>query len=127
MEHPRQASRNVAVEAILRGEEFKMAIAFHAGERCPTLGELERDLCADSRNLEPARAGVQAWLAENSWHFGFVQRYPAEKPTITGVDHEPQHYRYVGPEAAHELWHAGQCLEEYTECASAAPVHGCAS
>lgn len=28
--------------------------------------------------------------------FGFVLRYPAGKETVTGIAHEPWHFRYVG-------------------------------
>lgn len=56
---------------------------------------------------------VYAWLAENAWKYGFIQRYPEEKKDITGIIHEPWHYRYVGEEASEEIWSRGICLEEY--------------
>lgn len=35
------------------------------------------------------------------------------KPDITGVAEEVWHYRYVGVEAATEMYEKGLCLEEY--------------
>ena len=41
-------------------------------------------------------------------------RYPEGKKEITGTDYEPWHYRYVGEDAAAEIYRQGICLEEYT-------------
>ena len=41
--------------------------------------------------------------------------YPTEKSHITGVNYEPWHYRYVGKEAAREIYEQGLCLEEYLD------------
>lgn len=53
------------------------------------------------------------WLQENACRFGFILRYPKDKEHITGVIYEPWHYRYVGVEAATEMYELGLCLEEY--------------
>lgn len=45
--------------------------------------------------------------------FGFVERYPAGKETVTGIAHEPWHFRYVGPAHAQEMVRRGLVLEEY--------------
>ena len=58
---------------------------------------------------------VYAWLKQNSYKFGFIRRYPADKTEITGVISEPWHYRYVGIEAATEIENQGICLEEYLD------------
>ncbi len=55
----------------------------------------------------------QKWLMENSYKYGFVLRYPSEKSDLTGIHYEPWHYRYVGKDAAKEMYDAGICLEEY--------------
>ena len=44
---------------------------------------------------------------------GFVERYPKEKETITGIAHEPWHFRYVGPGYAQRICESGLCYEEY--------------
>ncbi|MBR5429751.1 MAG: M15 family metallopeptidase [Firmicutes bacterium] len=56
---------------------------------------------------------VYAWLQENSYKYGFINRYPPDKTEITGIVNEPWHYRYVGCEAAAEITSQGLCLEEY--------------
>lgn len=61
------------------------------------------------------KTAVQRWLMENSWKYGFILRYPNEKSNITGIIYEPWHYRYVGKEAAKEIYDQGICLEEYLE------------
>lgn len=58
---------------------------------------------------------VQQWLMENSWKYGFILRYPLDKSRLTGIIYEPWHYRYVGVEAAAEIYERGICLEEYLE------------
>ena len=53
------------------------------------------------------------WLAENSWKYGFILRYPDDKIKITGIIYEPWHFRYVGKTFAKEIYDSGLCLEEY--------------
>lgn len=62
-----------------------------------------------------SRDEVYAWLADNGYKFGFINRYPEGKTEITGTIYEPWHYRYVGKEAAQEMYSQGICLEEYVE------------
>ena len=56
---------------------------------------------------------VQQWLIAHSWEYGFILRYPNDKSEMTGIIYEPWHYRYVGKDAAKEIYDAGVCLEEY--------------
>lgn len=58
---------------------------------------------------------VYSWLAGNAHKYGFIKRYPSDKTDITGVINEPWHYRYVGKEAALEIYSQGMCLEEYID------------
>ncbi len=57
------------------------------------------------------------WLKNNAHLFGFILRYPEgeDKVNITGYDYEPWHYRFVGREAAVEIYRSGITLEEYLE------------
>ena len=57
------------------------------------------------------RAGE--WLAENAYKYGFILRYPEGKEYITGIIFEPWHFRYVGKEAAEDIFKSGLTLEEY--------------
>ena len=56
---------------------------------------------------------IYPWLAEHSWEYGFILRYPEDKVEITGCQPEEWHFRYVGTEAAKEIYDRGICLEEY--------------
>ncbi|MBQ4313799.1 MAG: CapA family protein, partial [Clostridia bacterium] len=58
---------------------------------------------------------VGKWIAENSYKYGFVIRYPADKKDITGISFEPWHIRYVGVEHATAMHEMGMCLEEYAD------------
>lgn len=58
-------------------------------------------------------AGI--WLAENSYRYGFILRYPKGKEYITGIEYEPWHFRYVGVEAATVITENGVTLEEFWE------------
>ena len=58
---------------------------------------------------------TQQWLLANSWKYGFILRYPQGKSDITGITYEPWHYRYVGRQAAAEIYSQGICLEEYLQ------------
>lgn len=52
---------------------------------------------------------------EEALQYGFIERYPQEKETITSIAQEPWHFRYVGiPHAAYMSEHH-LCLEEYIE------------
>ena len=56
---------------------------------------------------------AEKWLEENSFKYGFVERYPLGKKNITKKEYKPWHYRYVGVEAAKVIHDEGLCLEEY--------------
>lgn len=45
--------------------------------------------------------------------YGFIQRYPAGKEKITGIAHEPWHFRYVGFPHSAVMADMGLTLEEY--------------
>ena len=53
------------------------------------------------------------WLADNAHRFGFIIRYPEGQSAITGYSYEPWHIRYIGKEAATEVYEQGITLEEY--------------
>jgi D-alanyl-D-alanine carboxypeptidase len=56
-----------------------------------------------------------AWLAQNAYKFGFILRYPKGKEDITGYTYEPWHYRFVGREAATDIYNGGTTLEQYLQ------------
>lgn len=53
------------------------------------------------------------WLKENAHKFGFILRYPEDKTNITGYAYESWHYRFVGIDAATDIYTQGITLEEY--------------
>ena len=53
------------------------------------------------------------WILENAHNYGFILRYPSGKEFITGFENEPQHFRYVGVEAATIMYEHDWTLEEY--------------
>ena len=56
-----------------------------------------------------------AWIRVNAHKYGFIQRYPSNKSHITGISYEPWHYRYVGVEAATEIYNKNLTLEEFLD------------
>ncbi|WP_291651137.1 M15 family metallopeptidase [Clostridium sp.] len=82
----------------------------------PGFSEHQTGLCIDITNeenylIQGTKEGD--WLAENSYRFGFIIRYPLGKEDITGIEYEPWHIRYVGEEAAKYIYENGITLEEY--------------
>ena len=53
------------------------------------------------------------WLYETAWEHGFIQRYTEGTYHITGILHEPWHFRYVGLPHAYYMWQNDLVLEEY--------------
>lgn len=45
--------------------------------------------------------------------YGFIERYPAGKEAVTGISHEPWHFRYIGTPHAAIMTQKGLTLEEY--------------
>ncbi len=53
------------------------------------------------------------WLLEHCNEYGFIQRYPASKTSITGVEGELDHFRYVGKELAEKITASSLTYDEY--------------
>lgn len=53
--------------------------------------------------------------------YGFIQRYHKDKEAITGIAHEPWHFRYVGAPHASLMEAHGFALEEYVDFLRAYP------
>ena len=75
------------------------------------------DITSDSVNeeltVEFGETEEGKWVAENAHRFGFIIRYPEDKTLLTGYQYEPWHLRYVGIDAATEIYENGWILEEY--------------
>ncbi|HHT38588.1 MAG TPA: M15 family metallopeptidase [Mollicutes bacterium] len=53
------------------------------------------------------------WLANNSYKFGYILRYPKGKEDITGYSYEPWHFRYVGVKVATAVYESGLTFDEF--------------
>lgn len=58
--------------------------------------------------------GIFGTFREAALRYGFIERYPAGCLHITGIAHEPWHFRYVGYPHAVIMRDQGLTLEEYT-------------
>ena len=68
--------------------------------------------------------GVCGAFRRRCAQFGFVLRYPAGKEEVTGIGHEPWHFRYVGWPHAWLMDRQGLVLEEYIALLHAYPEQG---
>lgn len=60
-------------------------------------------------------SGICQTFRSKAAQYGFIQRYPKGKEHITGIAHEPWHFRYVGVPHAAIICEKGITLEEYHE------------
>lgn len=59
------------------------------------------------------REGICQRFRELAPHYGFIQRYPGDKESVTGISEEPWHFRYVGTPHSEIMAEGGMALEEY--------------
>ena len=112
----RQIQRNIDA-GYSEGQAFENArrVVAYPGTSEHNLG-LAVDIVSNSYHGLTARQAETAegiWLAENSWRYGFVLRYPYYQQHITNIIFEPWHFRYVGVDAAAEMFARGLVLEEF--------------
>lgn len=88
----------------------------------PGTSEHQSGLCIDfilegmsSLNNSFENSAAFEWLSNNAYKYGFILRYPKDKTDITCYNYESWHYRFVGREAATQIYFSGLCLEEYLE------------
>ena len=81
----------------------------------PGHSEHQSGLAFDINAADSSFAGTPeaVWLANNSYKFGFIIRYPQGKESITGYMYEPWHIRYIGVGNASAVYSSGLTLEEY--------------
>lgn len=72
---------------------------------------------ADSVNgqltTEFGKTAEGIWLKDNAHRFGYIIRYLEGRESETGYQYEPWHIRYVGVEAATEIYQNNWILEQY--------------
>jgi len=84
--------------------EHQTGLAIDLGLRLP-----EIDLIRPAFPYE----GICQRFREAAPAYGFIERYPAGKEAVTGIAHEPWHFRYVGAPHAEIITRRGLTLEEY--------------
>jgi len=77
------------------------------------------DLALDLPNIDTLcpyfpYTGVCGTFRDKAVPFGFIERYPKGKEDITGIAHEPWHFRYVGYPHSEFISKNRLTLEEYT-------------
>ncbi len=86
--------------------------ALPAGHSEHNLG-LSLDIGSSLNKMEEAPEGK--WLAQNSWKYGFILRYPPDQVDITGIQYEPWHFRYVGLPHSAVMYQNNLVLEQYLD------------
>lgn len=84
--------------------EHQTGLAIDLGLRQPEIDFIRpafpyESICQRFRELAPA--------------YGFIERYPADKEHITGIAHEPWHFRYVNTPHSEIMAFKRLTLEEY--------------
>lgn len=59
--------------------------------------------------------GIYSWINEHCADYGIVLRYPEDKQSVTEIQSEPWHYRYVGKPHASFMTQQHLVLEEYLQ------------
>ncbi len=88
----------------------------------PGCSEHETGLAVDLTDVEvlgeddyKSTRGTDQWLMNNCYKYGFINRFPANKVSITGVSDEQWQFRYVGKEAAEFMAENNLSLEEFMQ------------
>ncbi|MBR4513810.1 MAG: M15 family metallopeptidase [Lachnospiraceae bacterium] len=86
----------------------------------PGFSEHETGLAADLTGEEQGTSDdfddkneTIVWLHKNCVKYGFILRYPKDKESITGINYEAWHFRYVGKDAAKFMSENDLTLEEF--------------
>ena len=98
------------------GQEAADRFSARAGHSEHQTG-LAIDVTADSVNgqltTEFGKTAEGIWLKDNAHRFGYIIRYLEGRESETGYQYEPWHIRYVGVEAATEIYENNWILEQY--------------
>jgi len=84
----------------------------------PGFSEHQTGLCIDiDDGIKPytsfAKSESYKWMQNNSYKYGFIERYPQDKEQITGYNYEAWHYRYVGKNIAKYIHDNNITFDEY--------------
>ena len=121
----KDAAKKLSIRTAYRSYETQSALSsvpaghsdFHTGMLFElTVGESVTSISTDSSFN---------WIYENAHKYGFIERYPEEKSSITGVSDFDNAFRYVGTPHSTYIKEQGISLEEYVELirSSTAPIN----
>ncbi len=85
--------------------ELQTGLAIDLGKAAPNIDFIRPEFPYD---------GVCGAFRRLAARYGFIERYGLGKESLTGIAHEPWHFRYVGAPHAQLLVENGLCLEEYS-------------
>lgn len=100
-------------------------LGLEAGERLtlrPGYSEHQTGLAADVMACDTGCGTLESfggtalgeWVRKHSWEHGWIVRYLPDRTDVTGIDSEPWHLRYIGPELARAYHDGGwTTLEEF--------------
>lgn len=99
------------------GEEFTKKFVAKPGHSEHQTG-LAIDLGLKTAEIDFIRpafpyTGISQTFREKAVAYGFIERYPKGKESITGIAHEPWHFRYVGTPHSAIMADLHLTLEEY--------------
>lgn len=86
--------------------EHQTGLAIDLGKRSDTIDFIRPDF---------PYSGICGSLRQKAAQYGFIERYGKGKESITGISHEPWHFRYVGYPHAQIMQDNQFSLEEYVE------------
>lgn len=117
---PHSEQRRLYAQTLLeRGELFTRRFV-----ALPGCSEHESGLAADLALIQDGideltphfpYEGICLRFRERATYFGWIQRYPKGAEGITGIAHEPWHFRYVGRKHALAMAEQGLALEQYVQ------------
>lgn len=84
--------------------EHQTGLAIDLGLRKPQIDFIRPDF---------PYSGICQMFRKEAAAYGFIERYPKGKETVTGIAHEPWHFRYVGAPHAAIMAGLSLTLEEY--------------
>ncbi len=84
--------------------EHQTGLAIDLGIRKPEMDFIRPDF---------PYTGICQTFRKKAVAYGFIERYPNGKEAVTGIGHEPWHFRYVGAPHAEIMTELGLTLEEY--------------
>ncbi|MCL2360598.1 MAG: M15 family metallopeptidase [Defluviitaleaceae bacterium] len=107
------AFRDFYRQAYIFGDGSNSAYVMPPGHSEHQTGLAADILIADIGMAEMAHSPQGRWMADNSYRYGLILRYPQGMEHVTGINFEPWHFRYVGQIHAYYIMKRGFVLEEY--------------